>query len=429
MGRGAGALALFGLTATLWLGAALALGVFAAAPAGDETDYLARGTGFAREGWAALADGYRPPFLPLLIAGLDRLVPAEALAGAARLANILTAAAIPALWWALAPSGPERRMFHLMAAATALWPPFHLLAEAAMAEAPGFFLVNLGLALALRPGPALPRALAAGAAVGLATLAKANAALMLLPLAACLAARAGGGLGRGAGLAAVMALGTGAVLAPWVAFVTAEMGAPRLTTSGAKNLLLGTGHHDFGFGSASAGNGGLPEAWRQRHLPALRQVGDTRTALPGPEAAAMIAAERAAKAAAGGPERQARVRGREALAGRLAAAAWADDPLRQARYGAAKLAHSFGFSLRGPADWLQAGFTLAALGAALALAWLGRAGIPAAVGLSLLAAAAVAFVFLPNIRLKTLLFDAPALLALCALAAAILPARSRAAPP
>jgi hypothetical protein len=99
--------------------------------------------------------------------------------------------------------------------------------------------------------------------------------------------------------------------------------------------------------------------------------------------------------------------------GRKARAIWSERPIAESLHGAAKVLHAFGFSLRGARDALLALFFVAAAVAAATLRKRPEAR-PWVVffGLCVVTVALQAFVWLPNQRLKTVLFDLPALLIL-----------------
>ncbi|MEM6904427.1 MAG: phospholipid carrier-dependent glycosyltransferase, partial [Pseudomonadota bacterium] len=142
------AVALFLGTFVFWALVLWALGRLTAPLAGDEPDYLSRGQGFLAEGWRALADGYRPPGFPLLVALVERTLPGSDHHLALRLINLALASLVPAIWWLAAHAlGPDRRVFELTALLVAAWPGFYLLSGRIMAE--GMVLLGLSLVLVL----------------------------------------------------------------------------------------------------------------------------------------------------------------------------------------------------------------------------------------------------------------------------------------
>ncbi len=92
---------------------------------------------------------------------------------------------------------------------------------------------------------------------------------------------------------------------------------------------------------------------------------------------------------------------------------WKERPLATATYGLAKVAHSFGASLRGMKDWALLLHTTAVFAAT---AWLWRRGEHRGwcmfLALSFVFEAAQAFWFLPNIRFKTIFLDLQATIVL-----------------
>jgi hypothetical protein len=190
---------------------------------------------------------------------------------------------------------------------------------------------------------------------------------------------------------------TALLLAPWSLFASRQQGSfVALSTTSGYNLYLGTG-----VPPVDAEDGSLPA----RAARALGLRGGPE-ALPQEPAHAPGAWSSAAWSAA---------------QGRKARALWAARPVAETLYGAAKVLHAFGFSLRGARDALLALFFVAAAAAAATLRRLGGrddAELRAWVvffWLCALTVALQAFVWLPNQRLKTVLFDLPALwtLSLC----------------
>jgi len=96
---------------------------------------------------------------------------------------------------------------------------------------------------------------------------------------------------------------------------------------------------------------------------------------------------------------------------RLALGRWKRAPLALSINGAAKVLHSFGFSLRGIRDWAVLLHFIAAM-AASTLLWRRRRRREWALLLWMCAivVAGQAFLFLGELRFKTILFDFPALI-------------------
>ncbi|MGF1501815.1 MAG: hypothetical protein ACFBSD_08350 [Paracoccaceae bacterium] len=398
-----GSAAVAAFAAILWVGVAWATGRLTAPASGDEGDYLARGRALAEIGLAALADGGRPPLMPALVAGLEIALPGGATLPAVRVANLLLLATLPGLWWRAEVPGTGPLAGRLMAVFIAIWPPLWLLAAEAYAEAPAFWCLGVALRLVLMPGLAL--AAGAGLALGAVVLAKAHGALLVPVFAGACLCRPEGGR---AALVLVVAAAT--TLAPWAVWLSLQTGGVALTTTLGRNLLVGTGAHDFGMGGGTAGDPGLARAYLRAREPGLRSVGEAETALGKVDLARLeAAAERPGPAARLAEDRLARA---------LALSRWAEAPEQRAAHGLRKIAHAFGGSGRGAGDALVLALTVAGLAAGAAL--LARApAVAVLVFAAGLAAALNAFVFLENIRLKTLVFDLPALLALAGLAACL----------
>ena len=362
---------------------------------GAESD--AAPASFAQRFNAAFGDGWRMPGYPLFLAAFQGAAEPWR---AARWAQVALTAPIGAAFFLtlLLPTAPRcgnglRPFLPALAGGTlaALWPPLYHYSPALLAEAPALALMAwLPLALARR------RAIAAGALIAALTYLKPNHLLLLGPvllfffLAGADDARRAPGA-RGAAmrarlrqplLAAAAAL---ALLAPWSAYVSQRQGAfVPLTLNAGYNLLLGTGRVPHGDPTA------LP--YRVARTLGIQDP-DATTKEDGDTALALSAGARAAA---------------WSTAGR---SLWAERPVALTLHGVAKALHAFGFSLRGARDALLALFTVAAVLAGCLLwrrrrhrAWVAFA---AACGL---AVALQAFIYLPNQRFKTVLFDPAALL-------------------
>lgn len=348
---------------------------------------LARGfgeaglAGFARAFGEAFGDGWRMPGYPLFLALFQG---ADAPWRAARLAQILLTVPLGAIVFIILRSARARPLAALVGGLlAALWLPLYHYSPALLAEAPSLALMGALLAALAARKPTL-----AGTLVAALAYLKPNHLLLLLPVALFLLADAGDGTrplspSLRARLARVLiaAAVTAALVAPWSLYLSRRHdGFVPLTLNGGYNLLLGTGRIAQGD----------PEALPRRAAKALG-LQATEDAGADPDG------EPTARAAAWSAE-----------ARRL----WAERPFALSLHGGAKVLHAFGFSLRGGRDALLASFTIAAV---LAGAWLWRRGkrsarpwVLFAAGCAL-AVAAQAFAYLPNQRLKTVMFDPAAL--------------------
>ena len=418
---------------------------------------------FSQRFEAAFGDGWRMPGYPLFLAAFQGF---DEPWRAARLAQIALTVPLGAVFFltlllltaprrgngpqASAPGLSDVRPALAGGVLAALWPPLYHYSPALLAEAPSLCLTALLLLVLAASrriaatGPA--RGVTNGGLAGLAgalvaalTYLKPNHLLLLGPVMLFLilqnvastaagaadtqdAARSGGarGAARRARLVGPLAAAavTTALLAPWSLYVSQRQGTfVPLTLNAGYNLLLGTGRIPNGDPAAlpyrAARALGIQEkqaiigtkersavagATERPPAGAVDGMADTTTTALVADQTARHAAARAAAWAAGGRE------------------AWTERPVALSLHGAAKALHAFGFSLRGARDVLLALFSLAAAGAGWHLwrrrryrAWVMFAAACA------LAVALQAFVYLPNQRFKTVLFD-PAALLLIALA-------------
>jgi len=319
--------------------------------------------GFTSAFATAFADGYRTPGYPLFLAAFQGLP--QPLKAARVLQTTLSALTILAAFLALRNAFRDSGWPTLAGAAgVAAWLPLHHYAPILLAETCSIFVFSL-LLWVLSRGPGRGRAVLAALLTALLVFLKPNHFILLLPVGVFLGMN---GPSRGARAEskrgarrepAVFVLLALALILPWSAFVSLKAGRPvLLTTASDTNLMLGTGVMQ-----EAKDAGTLPYRFASRWIP---------------EAAAA-------------PE-----------------AIWKTHPLRTSLYGVTKVLHGFGFSLRGPRDLLLAFFTLAALffSARVERNWRIFFWILLAV------TAFQLFLYLPNQRLKTVLFDLPALLIL-----------------
>ncbi|MBI5105806.1 MAG: glycosyltransferase family 39 protein, partial [Solirubrobacterales bacterium] len=194
----------YALAVVLVLGlAVVARGLYAAPPPGyelrhDQRDYdqhalsLARGEGYSRRVAYGRPTAFRPPGYPYFLAGVYRLAgvehaPAQERVEAARKANVVVGTLVVALIGLLAAQLWRRRVALVAMAIAAVYVPLIVVGGSVMSELLFTALVLGALVLAVEHRRSTRRryayAVAAGAMAGLAMLTRANAAILLVPLA------------------------------------------------------------------------------------------------------------------------------------------------------------------------------------------------------------------------------------------------------
>jgi hypothetical protein len=359
---------------------------------GDAFDYIARAERFAsgqpfRE---VFADRYRMPGYPLFLAMFFAL--AERPLAAARYAQVVLSSSIIVLAYGVLRAAGLLALPALgRSLLFAVWFPFYYFAPILIPESLSLVLSAALLLVLARAAGRVSLAVAAVAAllVGLLVYLKPNHLLFLLPVLAFYGTQ-GLPWRSGSRMGAATIVITLAVLAPWLGLAAGGTGSlTGLTTAQGKNLYLGTG-----IATPPTGNT-LPD-----RVAVLTKLYDPNApqVMPG-EASSELSSIHQARA----------VR------------TWRERPGPTILYGLAKIAHAFGFSLRGARDGLNAIFFLASLIACGALLRR-RTHLPFASYYlaALLVVAVQAFFFLPNQRFKVVLVDFPALV-LIALALAALP--------
>ena len=230
-------LGLVGLALVLRLGFAVAVVGLDAAPRGDEINYqdhaanLAAGKGFV--GADGRPTAARPPLVPVVLAGLYRITGPQA--AAARCFEILLGTVIVGLTYLLASRLVAPRAGLVAAALVAVNPYLIFISSYLLTEnLYTVFLLAVLLALTARPGagPASLRLVAwAGVLVGLASLARPNAAFLAVFVVPALVAWDGGPAVHRVARASVFVIAIVVTITPWAIRNYARLGAPIFFTT------------------------------------------------------------------------------------------------------------------------------------------------------------------------------------------------------
>jgi hypothetical protein len=357
----------------------------------DSEDYMQRAEGLAGgDGFGEVfCDGLRMPGYPVFLSLFIKVF--EKPAAAVRIAQMLLSSSLILMCW-LTISSLTRSVAAGLAGALlcSLWLPFYYFSPVLYAENVCIALVGI-LVLALsgfdlkHPVRSLiiPSVLTA-----LLIYMKPNH-ILLLPafMALPVGMAAEKGLIPGARFLVVPALIVMILLAPWTLFVSRCQHSPvMLTTHGGWNLFLGSGGGRL-YSSAEQ-QGSLPtRAW---HYLGLRDAEDSNAAYVAIPSSMRAEADRAYR--------------------NKALERWKRQPLKLTAFGASKILHVFGFSLRGPRDLIVMLHFLISIGFSILLwkrrKWREWSMLLWAITIII---AAQSFIFLGELRFKTGLFDFPAL--------------------
>jgi 4-amino-4-deoxy-L-arabinose transferase-like glycosyltransferase len=347
------------------------------------------GEGFPKAFSQAFRDGYRTPGYPVFLAVFPPLF--DKPLQAARCAQILLSGAIVVLaFLTFRNLLRSKQKAFLGAVLVGVWPPLYYFSPILIAESCSLFVLAALLWVLSRRPEKTPRFLswiAASPLFAILVYLKPNHFLLLLPVAVFLWICATG-TEKPTRIQSLSFVALSiALLAPWSLFLSLNNGRPVfLSTASGVNLYLGTG--------------------------VVQDPGDSNT-LPSRFAARTGMASDSGDATAAltqnaSPQEASQIYAREARS------VWSQHPVRTSLYGVAKILHGFGFSFRGLRDGMMVLLLAAALFFSVRLYRFGGPGKAWAFlfwGV-LLVTISQLFLYLPNQRLKTVLFDLPALLTL-----------------
>lgn len=357
----------------------------------DSEDYMGRAAGLVEgDGFGEIfCNGSRMPGYPVFLSLFIRLF--ERPAPAVRIAQILISSSLVLICWILLSSLTRSTAAALLGASLcAIWLPFYYFSPVLYAESVCIVLFGLLLLALAGFDPGRPaRSLIFPAVLAAVLIYMKPNNILLLPVLLILPAKvsAGKGIRPGARLFLTPILIVVLLLAPWTAFMSRCQRSPvLLSTHGGWNLFLGSGGgHQY---SDARHQGSLPtRTWQYLDLRDDEDSTDAYEAVPS------------------GMRAQAdRIYQRQALK------RWKRQPLALTLYGISKVLHIFGFSLRGPRDFIVMLHFLVSMAFSILLWKDGRWREWSLLLWSIaFITAAQAFVFLGELRFKTVVFDFPAI--------------------
>ena len=387
---------------------------------GDEADHINRGLQLSREGFAAFADGYRPPLFVLITSALSYILHDGDLIVGARLFNLALVSAIPGVWlYASKSDTTDRVMCALMAVFTSIWLPLFHYGAPAIAEGVSFFALNLLLIMTISfSSPKslaknIGKAFVCGFLIALLTLSKANNILVAPGCAIAAFFLIKSGLVGRVSICLVMALVAAILIFPWVAFLHHQSGEYKLTTTGGLNVLIGTGHNFIG-NTDRLDPTALPDKYILSHFE-FHQTPNGPSALSVEDEVSLAMAKNRFEL--------------DDIAKQIGIRIWKTYPAEQSIYASLKVLHSVGGSLRGGTDYALLLF--AAITIVCSIFCLINNIHRPIISLHWLLAFAgffVSFVFLQPIRFKTFYFDSSALLVISATLSFIMSRMCKASP-
>jgi len=281
---------------------------------------------------------------------------------------------------------------------TATWPIYYYFGALALAEAPSIFCLNVIIILLLdrivdgNNIQIFKRAFLLSLLLAALFLLKANNILVAMPVALIFLFLSKCSFLSRFKYTIFMALTTFLLILPWFIFLKTSIGEWKITTTGGLNLLVGTGgQHHFGLKED-------PTALHARYMASRLNEASRQLSTNELESLQSKSSSRAQI---------------DNISKSIALRIWRQDTMGQIIYGALKVAHSFGGSLRGFKDYLTIIFFLTIGIATLFVCRHQKYRPYVALHLScMLCGIFISFFFLPNIRFKTFYFDTTGLLIL-----------------
>lgn len=421
---------------TFWSLCSWLMGCFLQPSVWDEGDYIARGNAITHYGLLAISDGYRPPLFPAWISLLALLFPEYVLLDVVRFFNILFMSLVPMSWWlvGLKRTGRLKSTFLIMALLTAVWPPFFLYSFKAIAESGSFLLLNILLITLLgyendkALSKKIGRAFLISLELSMLFLLKANNLLVAVPVALFVFFTLSDTLKNRLGVVSVMATATIILISPWLLFLYHMTGQFKITTTGGMNALIGTGYdylvivphpkalpHKYLYQRFEADLAERPSLKHQdlhKQLYERVDLAERPSLLSLEHQNLLLSATKYVSNSEQNTIERAHARANyDSVTRYIAIQIWQGNMNEQMIHGILKIAHTYGFSMRGGVDLITMMFLIFVIIGSI-LAWkesTSRKLIMLHWGFAL-CGMAIAFFWLGNIRFKTYYFDTTGLL-------------------
>lgn len=414
-----GAFYLFILVSALWLLLFLILGSFTSPAEGDEAEYITLGHMLIQKGIVVLADGYRPPLFPIWISFLNLFIPDNMMLASVRFFNVLAMALVPALWWwgGVKRVDKLRGMFFFMALFSSIWAPLFFFSFPAYAEAGSFLFLNiliitlLGYKTEKTIGIQYRRTVLIVIELFVLFSLKTNNILIAVPVALFVLFTLNSSWKNRISTVSLMTAGTIILILPWILFLHQTTGKLRVTTTGGVNLLIGTGYY---YGGMSPDSKALPDRYIHNRLEAYHTSPMSPSALSTKDSKLISAAyEKVLSSEKYTIERAKKIADLDAVYVEIARKIWLENRDEQVVHGLLKVAHSYGFSMRGGKDFLIIIFLILVMIASLFL-WRDKRYKKLIIlhWSFVVCGLFITFFFLPPIRFKTYYFDSTGLLVL-----------------
>ena len=414
-----GAFYLFILVSTIWTLISFLLGNFSKPAYGDEAEYINLGQMLLKNGIAVISDGYRPPLFPIWISFLNSFIPDNMMVESVRFINIMAMSLVSALWWwrGVKRTDKLRGMYFFMALFSSIWAPLFFFSFYALAEAGSFLFLNiliitlLGYETDKTMGIQYKRTILISIELLVLFLLKANNILIAVPIALFVLLTLASSWKNRIRTVSIMTVGTIILILPWILFLHQTTGKFRVTNTGGVNLLVGTGHTYAGM---SPDPKALPDIFIHKSVDAYHNSPMSISALSAKDLTLISRASNQVSTAEKYTNEWAKESANlDTVYAEIAKRIWLENLDEQVVYGFLKIAHTYGFSMRGGKDFLIIIFLILVITVS-ALLWKEQKYKRLIILHWSFAFCGflIAFFFLPSIRFKAFYFDSTGLLVL-----------------